>query len=314
MSHLSQLAHRIGGLDGTVDQRLAEFAAAQHGVVAIWQLYVLGFSYRVVERRVAAGRLHRVYRGVYAVGHRKITPRGHLMAAVLACGSEGLLSHRSNAGLRSLLPDGRSVIDVTIPGRGSRRIGRRVVVHGARSLHPDDIDMYDGIPCTSVARMLLEVAGSSPRRHLERAFETAERERVLDLREVHSTLARSSGHRGTKPLLSIIEQLTDPPPNVRSEFERRVFEACDARGMPRPQLNVSVEGREVDMVWGRVLVELDSWKFHGTRAAFERDRERDVTLRLKGYIPLRFTWRQAIPDPDAFVATVQSATELASAA
>jgi hypothetical protein len=206
------------------------------------------------------------------------------MAAVLACGEEALLSHRSNAGLRSLLPDGRAVIDVTVPGRASRRNGN-IVIHGARSLHPDDIDVYDGIPCTSVARMLLEVAETSPARQLARTFEAAERERVLDMRKVEETLARSHGHRGAKSLVSLMEQLTDPPPNVRSELERRVLEGCDAAGMPRPQLNVSVGGREIDMVWGKVLVELDSWKHHGTRAAFERDRERRRDPAAQGLHP-----------------------------
>ena len=292
---------------------MAELAGRQHGVVARWELLELSLRRGAIQRRLDSGRLHRVHEGVYAVGHRKLTSRGHLMAAVLAGGPEALLSHRSNADLRSLMPDARSVIDVTVPGGRSRQLGK-IVIHGARTLHPDDIDVYDGIPCTSVARMLLEVAESSPPRHLERIFEAAERERVLNMTKVHEVLTRSRGHRGRKPLTALIEQLTDPPPNVRSEFERHVLTACDAAGMPRPQLNVTVEGREVDMVWGKVLVELDSWRFHGTRAAFERDRARDVALKLKGYTPLRFTWRQATADPGALVAAVLEAIELASAA
>jgi hypothetical protein len=313
MSALVDLVRAIRALDRPVDGLIAELAARQHGVVARWQLLELGLTGDAIAHRVRAGRLHRVRRGVYAVGHRKLTERGNFMSAVLACGPDALLSHRSNAALRGLLPDARAVIDVTVPGRTRKGVAG-VRLHLPRALHPDDIDVHDGIPCTSVARMLLEVASTASRRQLERIAESAERERVLDLREVNALLERSYGHKGRRPLVALFEQFRDPPPNVRNEFEREVFDACDAAGIPRPQVNVTVEGNEVDLAWGRVLVELDSWTYHGTRAAFERDRARDVALRLKGYIPLRFTWRQATGDVGALIAAVRAAMELASAA
>lgn len=292
-------------------------AARQHGVVALWQLYVLGVSRNAVRRRVESGRLHRVRRAVYAVGHPRLTPRGTFMAAVLAFGPDALLSHRSNAALRGLLPDARAVIDVTVPGR-SRGGAPGVRLHLPRSLHPDDVDRWDGIPCTSVPRMLLEVAATEPARRLERIFEATERERQLDLRAVHRALERHPRHAGRKPVAVLLEHFRDPPPTIRSEAERRLYYELTNARLPRPALNVTVEGEEVDMLWAdeRVIVEVDGRQFHGTRAAFERDRARDVKLRLAGYTVLRFTWRQIAGDPARVVAAIAQAlgSPLASAA
>jgi very-short-patch-repair endonuclease len=285
---------------------MAELAEVQHGVVAVWQLYLLGFSARAVERRIENGRLHRIHRGVYAVGHARLTERGQWMAAVLACGEDSLLSHRSNAGLRSYMPDGRAVIDVTAPGR-SRHSRGKLRVHCPRALHPDDVAVYDGIPCTSVPLLLLDVAETEPRRHLERIWEAAERERQLDLRAVRELLERSPGRRGCKPLTLLLAQFRDPEPRTRSKLEKRFFAECRRRGIDRPEVNALVEEIEVDMLWRgpKVVVELDGWDTHRTRAAFERDRARDVRLQLMGYRVLRFTWRQLEIDPQSVIDAVQ---------
>lgn len=308
MSQLVDLTHRIGGQCRPVDLLLAELAEAQHGVVAIWQLYVLGFSAREVERRLEAGRLHRIYRGVYAVGHAKLTERGRWMAAVLRFGPDALLSHRSGAGLRSLLPDGRAIIDVTVPGR-SRRPLAGVRLHQPRSLHPADLDAHDGIPTTSVPRLLLDIAATEPKRLLERAFEAAERQRVLDTRAVRELIGRAHGHSGRQALIALTAAVGEPDHHTRSRLERRLLKHCRAAGLPEPAVNVWVEGYEVDMLWAdaKVIVELDGWEFHRTRMAFERDRARDVRLQLAGYRVLRFTWRQLETEPDAVVAAVRAA-------
>ena len=306
MSYLVDLTHRICGSGRPADVLLAELAALQHGVVALWQLYLLGFTWRAVESRVLSGRLHRVHRGVYAVGHPKLTPRGHHMAAVLAYGKDALLSHRSNAALRGLLPDARTVIDVTAPGRTRRgRVGTGVV-HQPRGLHPDDLDVFDGIPCTAVPLLLLDVAETAPQRQLERVFEAAERERQLDMRKVGELMERSGGRRGLRPLRALLAQFEEPPPNVRSRLERRFFALCRGAGVPVPAVNVWVGDCEVDMLWDeqRVIVELDGWDTHRTRAAFERDRARDVRLQAMGYTVLRFTWRQLAHEPEVLLAAV----------
>lgn len=308
MSYLVALTNRIGTKEQPRDAGLAELGAAQHGVVATWQLLVLGFSRREIHRRVASGRLHSIHRGVYAVGHTKLTLRGRWMAAVLACGKDAALSHRDAAALHNLLDAGVGLIHVTAPGRSHhRRVGVRV--HNPRSLHPDDVTVIDGIPVTSVARTLLDVAETEPLRRLERAYEAAERERTLEMRKVHELLVRSRGHRGARPLTTLIERFTEPPPHTRSKLERRFFRLCKQAGVPLPAVNVSVKGHEVDMLWRehKVIVELDSCGFHRTRAAFERDRRRDVELQLAGYRVLRFTWRRLAEEPEVLVEAIRTA-------
>lgn len=305
MSYLVDLTHRIGALDRPVDLLLAELAKAQHGVVAIWQLYLLGLTRRAVQRRVERGRLHRVYRGVYAVGHAKLTERGHWMAAVLACGAGALLSHRSAAALRSLLPDARAIVDVTAPGRSRCGVGG-IRLHQPRSIHADDIDVYDGIPTTSVARLLLDVAATEPRRRLERIFEAAERERVLDMAKVRELIERSAGHAGRQTLIALTAAVDEPPTHTRHVLEQRFLKACRAAGIPEPAVNAWLGEDEVDMLWRdqRVIVELDGWDTHRTRRAFERDRARDVRLQLLGYRVLRFTWRQLETEPEIVLEAV----------
>jgi hypothetical protein len=308
MSYLVDLTHRLGALHGPVDWLVAELAKAQHGVVAIWQLYLLGLSRREVHGRVQSGRLHRVYRGVYAVGHAKLTERGRWMAAVLRFGKDALLSHRSGAGLRSLLPDGRATIDVTALGRSRAGIAG-IRLHQPRSLHPADVDVYDGIPTTSVARLLLDLAATEPRRRVERVFEAAERERVLDMRAVHELIERAAGHKGRQPLLALLAAVSEPAHHTRSILEQRFLELCRAAGIPEPAANAWVEGYEVDMLWReqKVIVELDGWEFHRTRQAFERDHARAAWLRLKGYEVLRFTWRQLETEPEVVVQAIEAA-------
>jgi hypothetical protein len=234
---------------------------------------------------------------------------------VLAFGPDALLSHRSCAALRGLLPDARAVIDVTVPGR-TRKGLPGVRLHLPRTLHPDDRDAHDGIPCTSVARMLLDVAATAPARQLARVFEATERERVLDMRRVRDAIERSPGHRGRGPLAALTERLTDPPPATRSELERRFLELCEGAGLPKPAVNVTIAGYEVDIAWldAKVIVELDGWEFHRTHRAFERDRRRNVDLQLRGFRALPFTWRRLQTEPHALIAAVTRAIELASPA
>ena len=297
---------------------MAALAAAQHGVVARWQLVELGLGRGAIQHRLDRGRLHRVHVGVYNVGHPRVMPRGRLMAAVLACGRQAVLSHRSAAALWNLLADNRRRTDVTVPGRTRAGIGA-VILHQPRTLDARDVTVVDAIPATAVGRTLLDVAATRPWRELERAFENAERQRVLDLREVRDVLERSPGHRGRRPLVALIEQLHDPPPTLRSELERELLERLIAAKLPLPSLNVTVEGHEVDFAWldHKVIVEIDGWEFHRGRAAFERDRRRDVDLQLRGYIVLRFTWARLRHEPDAVIAAVREAigkSALASAA
>lgn len=181
-------------------------------------------------------------------------------------------------------------------------------MHQVRRLHPADRILRDGIPVTSVARTLLDLAEVVPFRQLERAFEEAERLRVLDLPAIDQLCARSRGRRGLRPLGCLIAAAQPSVPATRSELERRFLCLCREAGLPTPSVNVLVAGLEVDAVWQsqRLVVELDGHAFHRSRAAFERDRIRDAALQLAGYRVLRLTYRRLEAEPGVLAETVRS--------
>ena len=286
-----------------LDTLIARLAARQHGVVARWQLTALGVGGTAVDKRVADGRLRRIHRGVYAIG--PLNRRGYWMAAVLACGEGALLSHRDAAMLWNLRPANRRAIDVTTPGaRGRRR--SRITVHGTVRLHPDDRAEVEGIPVTSVPRTLLDLAEVVSAQQWCRAYEAAERHELLDMRAVNELVARSNGRRGLPALLALLEY--DPSPAVRSksDLESRFLDLVREAGLPLPQLNVSVEGFVVDACWPRawLVVELQSWKHHAHRQAFERDNERLGRLQVAGYSVLPLTYRQLRDQPDWVIRSI----------
>ncbi len=273
-------------------------------MVARWQLEANGLSKAEIDDRIASGLLHSVHLGVYAVGHPSILGRGRWMAAVLACGPEAVLSHTSAAALWDLLQAMGSRVHVTAPRSRERRPG--IVIHRPRCLHHIDRTVVDGIPITSIPKTLLDIAATRPRL-LERAFEAAERLELLDLSAINELLDRSRGRRG-RPAVAALAQHLEPASATRSDLERDFLKLCRDAALPRPLVNVIVEGFEVDAVWPdrRLAVELDSRKFHLTRAAFERDRVRDAALQLAGYRVIRITDRRLHHEPDAIVGTVRA--------
>lgn len=268
--------------------KVAELAGRQHGVVAHRQLIALGFGQTTIDRWVARGWLHRLYRAVYAVGHTTLSTRGRWLAGVLACGRGAVLSHQPAAALLDLRRSASRIIHVTTPGRASPR---GLSVHRVRHLHPEDCTLVDRIPVTTVARTFLDVAEVLPSRQVVRVLEQAERIGAFDLAAVRSVLARNPGRRGAKPLKQAIEAFTGYAPFVNSDWERDLLDFCDDHGIPRPELNVLVGGFLVDALWrdAKVIVELDSWSHHRSRRAFEQDRERVCVLQLAGYTVLPMT-------------------------
>jgi hypothetical protein len=283
------------------DREIGDLAERQHRVVAHRQLIALGFGLGAIQHRLKNGSLYQLYRGVYAVGCRSVSLRGRIMAAVLACGPGAVASHQTAALLHGLRPSSRSVVDVTVPGR-TRRGRRGIAVHAVRAFHPEDRAIVDGVPVTSVARTLLDLAEVLRPRQLGRVVEEAEKLRLFDLGAVDRVCARSRGRRGLKPLAHAIAAYREPP-ITQSELERIFVEVCDAAGIARPEMNVIVAGRVVDAVWHepRLVVELDSRTHHLTTAAFEEDRRRDADLMLAGYRVLRITWRRLTEEPAAVV-------------
>lgn len=284
------------------DDAIAALAERQHGVVSWSQLIALGLGAGAIKHRIAIGRLHRIHRGVFAVGHSRVTPRGHWMAAVLSCGTAALLSHRSAGVLWGVAPYSGRWIDVTAAGSRRRNRGR-VAVHGCR-LDPNDHADCDGIPVTTVARTLFDLAEVVDARRLERAFENADRMRLLDLAAVDQVVLRNPGRRALRPLLALLPSLR-PAPETRSELERAFLDLCRHAGLPPPLTNATIGGIEVDAFWPdhNLVVELDGYEFHRTRAAFERDRARDAALQAAGHRVVRLTHRRLTVGPAA-VATL----------
>jgi predicted transcriptional regulator of viral defense system len=289
---------------------IAELAEAQHAVVALSQLSSLGLGARAVSHRVQRGMLHRVHRGVYAVGHPLLTREGRWMAAILACGPHAVLSHRSAASLWGLRPNARTAIDVTVPSRAGRtRDG--IDVHRGSGIDANDVAGVEGIPTTSVARTLLDLAEVVNARTLERAIDQAEVRRLLDMRAIDDVLAR--GRRGAAALRGVLAELRLGTTLTRSELEERLLAICREAALPRPDVNAWIPypgggGAEADFLWReqQLVVEVDGRDVHTTRRAFEHDRRRDQRLMLAGWRVVRFTWRQVLFEPAYVTATLRS--------
>jgi very-short-patch-repair endonuclease len=280
----------------TPDQRLAQTAGRQYGVVSRAQLYEMGFDNPALERRIAGGRLHRLHRGVYAVGHTIVPWRGAYLAAVLACGEGAVLSHRSAADLWGIRPTATRRIDVTVSHTSGVRSSGRIVIH--RTRRPFGRVVRDGIPVTTPGRTLADLATALPRRQVEKAAEMAE---VLGLH-----LQFDPDHPGAKRLDEILDG-HDLGTDTKSEVEDEFLALCDAHGIPRPRTNTIVEGYLVDFCWPeeRLIVETDGRR-HLSRAAFERDRAQDAFLTACGWRAMRFTTRQVRGEPGTVAARVVS--------
>lgn len=280
------------------DAAIAALADRQHGVIAHRQLVDLGYGARAIENRVATARLHPVHKGIYAVGRRSLAPKGHVMAAALACGPNAVISHRSAAALWELRPTDQIRIDVTVPG-GSRQNRSKIRVHRTRKpLCLEDIAQRDNIPATSVARTILDLAPISRPEQLTRVLEQAERMRLFDLRALERIMARNPRRSGIKNLREVLADYRDPPP-TRSELEREFSEIIARAGLPQPRVNVYVAGLEVDFFWPaqRLVVELDGRAYHSSPRAFERDRVRDAILQRAGCRVLRITYKRLHTNP-----------------
>ena len=261
-------------------------------MVSLAQLRELGLSSSVVHNRTKAGRLHRIHRGVYAVGHRNLPTKARWLAAVLACGPEAVLSHRAALALWELRPAPSRPYDVTVVARG-RSGPAGVRVHCVRALEAFDRAVFDGIPVTSVARAMLDYSAIATPNELRTALEAAERLERLDGRAIAELIERSPG-RATTRLRDALAAMTGAVPWTRSELEREILALVREAGLPEPQCNVTVLGTEVDFFWpGQgLVVEADSWGFHRTRARFEEDRRRDMQRQLHGLRAIRITQRR----------------------
>jgi hypothetical protein len=278
------------------DRRIGALATKQHGVVARRQLAELGLSPQHIAYRIDIGRLVRIFRGVYAVGHPRLTREGRWMGAVLSCGPRSVLSHADAAAHWELLPARGVLIDVMTPlrsGRGPDR--RRIRLHRVGTLASDEVTVHDVIPITTPARTLLDLASILRPRALEDAIAQADRLARFDLVAVRRVLDAHPRQHGAPTLRALLDRLagTDVA-ETRSALEVALLQLCDDTGLPAPLANVQIAGFTVDFQWPgtNLIVETDGFAYHRMPTTFESDRDRDQVLMLAGYRVARFTYNQ----------------------
>jgi very-short-patch-repair endonuclease len=244
-----------------------------------------------VDGLVRAGRLEVRHRGVYQIGPLPL-PRAAEHGAILACRGEARLSHGSAARIRGVLEEctHANEVEVTMPRRRRRRL-EGVRIHRVRDLRDDEVTELDGVPVTTPARTLLDLAETERPRLVEQAFATALRKKLVTLDEMREMVERHPNHRGA-PLWRQMLAKENEPAFTRSEGEEKLLELIRSARLPRPETNVKVLGHEVDFLWrgARVVAEVDGWTFHDTRRSFAADRRGDAELTAAGHRVVRFTW------------------------
>ena len=288
------------------ENRLAELARKQYGVIARDQLLGIGFTIAAIRYRVRCGRLRPIHPGVFAAGAQPLVARGRWFAALLATRPSPVLSHLSSAQAQDLARE-RGAVHVSVPGRPAARQLAGVVVHRPRRLDPAEIGRVDGLPVTTVARTLLDLAETEPFERLRTVAEEAERLGRLDFEALRACMERNPGRRGLAPLDALLADYS--PVDRANEGLERIFQAFVAeQALPVPQCNVLVGGLLVDFWWpeANLVVELDSRSFHGHWSAAERDHERDGRLLRLGIFSLRVTHRRLTRDRAGLAADIRA--------
>lgn len=280
-------------------------AQTQHGVVTRKQLLELGFSSNAVEHRIERGRLHPVWRGVYVVGRPEVSLRGRYMAAVLSCGPEALLGHRSAAALWGIVERGPETIEIVVPSNVSRR-RPGIRVHRRARLRDEDRGLRDLIPVTSPSATLIDYASQVGRKSVEAAVNAADRLDLVDpeaLRgEIDSTPIR--------PGLRVLRELLDRQTFTRTDspLERRFLQLVQSARLPTPQTQAAVNGFRVDFHWPELglVVETDGLRYHRTPGQQARDLQREQVHAAAGLTALRFAATQLHNEPSVVIDTLAS--------
>lgn len=295
---------------GSFDQprliRVSQIATNQGGPISREQLLGLDVSKPTIKSWLRSGRLHSYFRGVYLLGHEAMTPKGRMLAPVLAYGDDAVLGYRSAGHWRGFYRTARRDVDVIVPGR-SKAKQDGIDLHLVRSLDSRDVTEHEGVPITTVPRTLLDLAEVLNPRQLKRAVEEADRLKLFDARAVQELLERSPGRHGLKPLGSLLADF-DYHPLSRSEFEALFYDFCIEYELPRPTMNAPILDYQADAHWPgtNLIVELDSYGFHSDRRTFESDRLRDAELMLAGYRVVRVTYRQLTRQPQALASRLRN--------
>jgi very-short-patch-repair endonuclease len=279
-----------------VDTRVAALAARQWGVVDLADLQACGLTQQAVAKRVAAGRLHPLYRGVYVVGHPTVSLRGRCLAAIKACGDGAVISHFAAAFLWGILDPFECLPDITAP---TRRSHAGINTHVSRRI---DATTLHGIPVTTPLQTLIHLSAVLPYKALRRAVNEALNRRLITPEQLVT-----SHHRGAKKLRRILA--TAAP--TRSENENLVLHLLDQAGISKPLVNPRIDGttKIPDFLWPEhgLILEADSWRYHEHALARADDRTKQRILEGLGYTVIRTTWKEATTRPDRMLARVQRA-------
>jgi very-short-patch-repair endonuclease len=301
---------RQAGNGETPDQRVGFAAARDWSVLSLAELSRCGLSRDAVERRARRGTLYRIHHGVYAVGHPNPPLEGRFLAAVKACGRGAALSHFAATAHWGMLDwDGRH-IDVIVRKSGARR-QPGIRVHRTKTLEPRDLRRHRGIPVTSPARTLVDVASVVPEVAVRRAVSRALSLHFVSLGQLVEALQRlGTGRRGISKVRRIVASRPAP---TRTELEDVVLEFLISSGLAHPHVSrpMVLDGRRVvpDFRWAdqRLVIEADSAAWHDHKLAREDDAERQALLEAHGERVLRVTWGQVISEPERTLARIRRA-------
>ena len=266
---------------------IARVASRQHGLITTRQLLRLGFDDAAIRYRVAAGRLHRVHRGVYAVGHHALTVSARRLAAVLAFGDDAVASHITAAAIWDIRQTSSRLIHVTVPGHARDR--DRIRVH-RRARYQDDVAVRDAIPVTSLARTLVDLGDVAPAVQVRNAFVRAEQLRLIDMRAIDDALGRAGRFTGAASLREVLRVYDPRWQQTRSGLELAFLDLTQQFALPRPEVNAWIANEVlVDALWRdqRVIVEVDSARYHEVPSARRDDARRDHRLSGLGYRVIR---------------------------
>jgi hypothetical protein len=258
---------------------------------------------------VRNGRLHRMHRGVYAVGHAGVTLEGRFMAAVLACGDLAYLSFFAGSAYLGFMTWEERRIEVTVIGTSTRKVDG-IRVHRARSFDRRDFIRHKGIPVTSAARTLLDLATIRPERALRRAARQAQAMRLVNIRQILDVIDRSHGHPGVGALRAVVQRGAAP---TRSMLEDRLLDLLDGAGIERPEVNAPLRFNAStiipDFIWRdrRLAIEADSVTWHDHKLTREHDADKQAILEAHGWRVVRVSWEQTVERPRQTLARIQAA-------
>ena len=301
----------FGGF-GWPDRQVGELAGAQRSLITRRQLLTLGVSSDMVGRALQRGRLHRMHQGIYSlVPFPALPPLAPELAAILACGDSALLSHHSAAAVYGFRPFLEGDVDVTVIGKETGRRRKGIRVHRTAHLDPRDARRYQQIPITSPARALLDIAPETSGRALEWALDQALVKRLTTRTQIKAVLAAYPHRPGTPKLQPLVDDPGRPTSITRSHPEEQLLDRIRRAGLPIPEVNARVGNYTADFLWrsAKVILEIDGYHYHHTRAAFERDHRRDAEHQRDDFLVIRVTPRQLQHNHEAILVHVATTLE-----